>query len=148
MMKYYIAAFLLVVVLGLIYYKCMYNKKPVSNDGDEGYMHGDEGYMHSDDQPQFKMSSGGDMTGGSGVSVTYYFNPGCPHCRTFNSVWKDFTASGGANFIEINCSDSPDMCQGVTGVPTVVFSKPGSPPVTYSGNRDKDSLVAFLAGMN
>ena len=84
----------------------------------------------------------------SNVDVTYYFNPGCPHCRNFTPVWKDFSSGGGANFTEINCATNPGMCGNVRGVPWVVFSKKGLSPVPYTGNRDKSSLKEFLNAMN
>lgn len=116
MKKYYIAVTVLVVILGLMYFRC---------------------------------SSGGSMGGSnSGVDVTYYFNPGCPHCKNFMPAWKDFVSSGGANFTEINCATNPERCQGVKGVPWVVFSKPGGTPVQFTGNRDKQSLQGFLNTMN
>lgn len=81
------------------------------------------------------------------VEVTYYFNPGCPHCRNFMPVWKDFVSGGGANFVEINCSSNPERCAGVRGVPWVVFSKSGGTPAQFTGPRDKKSLDGFLKSM-
>lgn len=94
--------------------------------------------------------SGETTTSGSknNIDVTYYFNPGCPHCRNFMPAWKDFSSSGGANFKEINCATNPEQCQGVRGVPWVVFSKQGGTPVPFTGNRDKQSLQAFLNNMS
>jgi len=96
-------------------------------------------------QNQGNGSSGG---GSGGVTVTYYFNPGCPHCRNFTPIWKEFVAQGGAVFKEINCAENPSQCQGVRGVPWVVFSKNGSQGTPYSGPRDKASLCAFLKQMS
>ena len=97
----------------------------------------------------FQCTSG--ATSGSSnerVGVTYYFNPGCPHCKNFMPVWKDFVSSGGANFTEINCSTNPERCQGVKGVPWVVFSKDGGSSIPFTGSRDKASLQGFLNTMN
>jgi len=121
MKKYYIAVAVLVVVLGLMYLQCSTSKS---------------------------VSSSGGGNGGNSVDVTYYYNPGCPHCKNFMPVWKDFTSSGGANFTEINCSANPEKCQGVRGVPWVVFSKAGGAPVPFTGSRDKQSLQGFLNTMN
>lgn len=114
MKRYYTAIAVLVVVLGLLYYRCA-------------------------------PSSGGSS---SDVQVTYYYNPGCPHCRNFMPAWKDFVSSGGANFTEINCSSNPERCKDVRGVPWVMFTKPGGAGVPFTGNRDKQTLQSFLNTMN
>ena len=95
---------------------------------------------------QCSNNSGGNDQ--SNVDVTYYFNPGCPHCKNFMPAWKNFVSSGGANFTEINCSSNPERCQGVRGVPWVVFNKKGGSPVPFTGNRDTASLQSFLNTMN
>jgi len=82
------------------------------------------------------------------IQVSYYFNPGCHHCRSFNPVWKDFSSSTRcASFREVNCSTNPQLCGGVSGVPFIVFSKRGQPPVPFTGPRDKKSLQEFLMRM-
>jgi thiol-disulfide isomerase/thioredoxin len=82
------------------------------------------------------------------VQVSYYFNPGCHHCRAFNPVWKDFsTSTGSASFREVNCSANPELCGGINAVPFVVFSRRGHPPVPFTGSRDKKSLEKFLMRM-
>ena len=82
------------------------------------------------------------------IDVNYYYNPGCPHCRHFMPVWKDFVSSGGANFIETNCSENPEKCKAVRGVPWVVFSKNGGNKIPFTGSRDKASLQSFLNAIN
>lgn len=115
MKKVYIAIAILLLVLGLMYLSCSKG-----------------------------MLSGDSFSSGSGTTVTYFYNPGCPHCRNFMPAWKDFTASGGANFVEINCSSDPAKCSDVRGVPWVVFSKSGSNPVPFTGSRDTKTLQEFL----
>lgn len=119
MKKYYIMIVVLLAIFGLIYFKCL-SKYSEENSCSRS---------------------------GNNVDVTYYFNPGCPHCRNFTPVWKDFVSEGGANFREINCAANPDKCMNVRGVPWVVFSRNGE-HIPFTGNRNKQSLQAFLNTIN
>lgn len=124
MKKYYVVIAVLIGILGLMYFQCSSSSSSSNVSSDPS-------------------------TSKSGVNVTYYFNPGCPHCRNFIPTWKEFVVDGGANFTEINCSTNPEKCRGVRGVPWIVFSKgEGSPAIPFTGNRDKQSLRAFLNTMN
>lgn len=128
-MKKYILIAIIVVVLLLIY--CNYsqsnkNSPPIQTNN----------LQPSQPQPQY-----------DGPLVTYYYNPGCPHCRNFMGAWKDFSSGGGAKFQEINCSLNPEKCTKVKGVPYIVFSKSGN-HFAYNGNRDTNSLREFLKEFN
>ena len=79
------------------------------------------------------------------VSVKYYYNPGCPHCRNFMGAWDRFSRdhSGTANITKVNCAEDPVGCANITAVPHVVFST-SKGDVVYSGDRSYDSLVSHL----
>lgn len=129
-MKKYILIAIIVVVSLLIY--CNYsqsNKKSLPAQVNNLQ-------PQSQPQPQY-----------DGPLVTYYYNPGCPHCKNFMGAWKDFSSGGGAKFQEVNCSLNPEKCTKVKGVPYIVFSKSGN-HFAYNGNRDANSLREFLSEFN
>lgn len=125
-MKKYILIAIIVVVLLLIYCNYSQSKKslPIQPNNPQPL------------QAQY-----------DGPLVTYYYNPGCPHCRNFMGSWKEFSSGGGAKFQEVNCSLNPEKCTKVKGVPYIVFSKSGN-HFAYNGNRDTNSLREFLKEFN
>jgi hypothetical protein len=133
--KYLVAVVIVAAVLGLLYY-IQYVKPKNSCSG--ACLAGVGASPPS--QPSPPPSDGG-------VTVTYYYNPGCPHCRNFMGTWKDFSSGGGANFQEVNCAQNPSMCQNVRGVPFIVFSKDGV-SIPYMGQRDMQSLQNVLNSMS
>jgi hypothetical protein len=126
-MKIYILIVIIVVVLLLIYCNSQSNKSLPT-------------IQTINLQPQLQPQYDGPL-------VTYYYNPGCPHCRNFMGAWKDFSSGGGAKFQEVNCSLNPEKCTKVKGVPYIVFSKSGN-HFAYNGNRDTNSLREFLKEFN
>lgn len=76
------------------------------------------------------------------ISVKYYYNPGCPHCRNFMPAWNSF-ANGKRGVEKIDCSQNPQLCSGVKGVPHVVFSDKLT-NVVYTGNRTPEDLTSFF----
>ena len=119
MKKYYIGCAVLIAILLLLNYRCSSSK-----------LKGGDSSLSSGDSFQ--------------KTVTLYFNPSCPHCVHFMPVWKDFMAGGGANFVTINCSENQSACTGVTGVPSIVFSK-GNQQVPFNGGRNTSELRDFLS---
>jgi thioredoxin-like negative regulator of GroEL len=59
--------------------------------------------------------------------------------------WDKFAAkaSGKAVVEKVNCSENPSECQGIRGVPHVVFSSDSSQAV-YPGERTSTGLYNFL----
>ena len=59
------------------------------------------------------------------------------------NIWDSFANKGGAKFEKINCNENPELCQGIRGVPYVVFES-NKGQVVYPGNRTEQDLSEFL----
>ena len=80
------------------------------------------------------------------LKITYYYSHGCHHCRHFMPVWNDFIDSDttkGATCEKVDCSENPERCSDITGVPHIVFSDDKHSSV-YRGKRDPENLSMFL----
>lgn len=74
--------------------------------------------------------------------MVLYFNPNCPHCRSFIPEWMKFKEMTNLETEEVNCAVSDEKCATISGVPTVIIHV-GDKKFEYVGRRTAESLVDF-----
>jgi thiol-disulfide isomerase/thioredoxin len=81
------------------------------------------------------------------MNMKYYYTPRCHHCRHFSPVWDEFVSkvSDKAVCEKIDCSENPELCRDIVGVPHIVASSPmRNTSSVYNGDRNLNGLVSFL----
>lgn len=90
-----------------------------------------------------------EVTSGKKVFIKLYA-PWCGHCKALAPTWEDLAtkkADSGVTIAEMDCTagDNKDKCSslGVTGYPTIVYSK-GFGFEKYANGRTIDDLTTFV----
>ena len=75
-----------------------------------------------------------------------YTSKGCGHCDKLKSYWTDIEneiKKTNSTLINIECSEEPEKCNGVVGVPTMIL-KQGDSEIEYSGDRSPEDIRKFI----
>ena len=100
------------------------------------------------------MKEGFDGSVDSTVKCTMYYTTWCPHCKAVKPDWdlfrKEFDGQKIGNktvmVLAVDGDQEQEAIQaaGVSGFPTITFSKNGAPAVVYNGERSYDGFKKYL----
>lgn len=90
--------------------------------------------------------------GNSTKSLEYFYMPSCPHCKDFNPVWEELKNKVSKQGIDIKMEKYDIVGSGeerakkfdVSSAPTILLTDGDKLLKEYNGNRNVDSILAFL----
>lgn len=77
--------------------------------------------------------------------LIYFSKTGCPHCTSFDPVWRELTATAPIKCINIKDNDCAKY-RDLKGVPTIRLYK-GSNIYEYNGNRTVNDINVFISSV-
>lgn len=89
-----------------------------------------------------------------GAWLIEFYSPYCPHCKKFAPIWQEVTEAYADlenthdfHMARVNCIASGDLCnaQTINGYPQIMLYSNGLIVDEYDGDRDFDSLAAYVS---